>query len=85
MYNLVAILILLELTLQFDAAINSIGVEKGRNPYFIGINSAMQIVVLVLRKLCCRNPYFIGINSAMEPDRIEIIKPIKSQSLFYWN
>ena len=37
----VAILILLELTLQLNKReINEI-IEKGRNPYFIGINSAI--------------------------------------------
>ena len=36
-----------------------------RNPYFIGINSAISVHH---RNICpddSRNPYFIGINSAM--------------------
>ena len=37
-----------------------------RNPYFIGINSAIIILKFYLKILKSRNPYFIGINSAMK-------------------
>ena len=56
-----------------------------RNPYFIGINSAIVLAVMVEITVTSRNPYFIGINSA-----IQLLKTIRnskrlSQSLFYWN
>ena len=38
----VAILILLELTLQLSFKNRNIGFKKSRNPYFIGINSAIM-------------------------------------------
>ena len=37
----VAILILLELTLQLFVVVTVLTVRTGRNPYFIGINSAI--------------------------------------------
>ena len=37
----VAILILLELTLQLEKHKRKMFLKKGRNPYFIGINSAI--------------------------------------------
>ena len=40
--KMVAILILLELTLQFRFSEFKEFVEERRNPYFIGINSAIQ-------------------------------------------
>ena len=39
----VAILILLELTLQFKSFSIIFDAIKGRNPYFIGINSAIEL------------------------------------------
>ena len=56
-----------------------------RNPYFIGILSAIQAESLLPKTVKCRNPYFIGILSAIEI--VEIHTTIKnvSQSLFYWN
>ena len=39
---IVAILILLELTLQYIQVLFLKGVIKCRNPYFIGINSAIE-------------------------------------------
>ena len=39
--SVVAILILLELTLQLEESINDVKDCGGRNPYFIGINSAI--------------------------------------------
>ena len=41
MEDIVAILILLELTLQFNKAKKDFLLCSGRNPYFIGINSAI--------------------------------------------
>ena len=40
-------------------------IMTGRNPYFIGINSAIIKVFYIGNKYKSRNPYFIGINSAM--------------------
>ena len=40
-------------------------VTSGRNPYFIGINSAMMTLPSKVLPLRGRNPYFIGINSAI--------------------
>ena len=62
----VAILILLELTLQSMNDIILYGDNMSRNPYFIGINSA--IIWHTTNNYCIisRNPYFIGINSAMK-------------------
>ena len=58
---------------------------KGRNPYFIGINSAILSRYNLKTEYKCRNPYFIGINSAMLcSEQLGIYKPT-SQSLFYWN
>ena len=56
-----------------------------RNPYFIGINSAIPLIHWLNTDYHCRNPYFIGINSAINQlsDENEELK--KSQSLFYWN
>ena len=42
----VAILILLELTLQLKIARPPVPVEPSRNPYFIGINSAIEVLYL---------------------------------------
>ena len=39
----VAILILLELTLQLDTVDELKQAKRGRNPYFIGINSAIEL------------------------------------------
>ena len=39
---MVAILILLELTLQYNKELDIDTLENSRNPYFIGINSAIQ-------------------------------------------
>ena len=62
---MVAILILLELTLQYDNEMMRIYYNDGRNPYFIGINSAIKLLNMVFKAILSRNPYFIGINSAM--------------------
>ena len=40
-------------------------VDLCRNPYFIGINSAIDEVSDKWKTLDSRNPYFIGINSAI--------------------
>ena len=56
-----------------------------RNPYFIGINSAIHIHEFVLDLQICRNPYFIGINSAIQTKNLVYTILLKSQSLFYWN
>ena len=56
-----------------------------RNPYFIGINSAIWYVKIVVKKLISRNPYFIGINSAIKEYFKKEEEEIVSQSLFYWN
>ena len=83
--KMVAILILLELTLQSNKKF-FYGFEKnGRNPYFIGINSAILLMSVIADDNNCRNPYFIGINSAIL-EREDICFPFdESQSLFYWN
>ena len=61
----VAILILLELTLQSMNDIILYGDNMSRNPYFIGINSAINMMMITQQSLVSRNPYFIGINSAI--------------------
>ena len=38
---------------------------ESRNPYFIGINSAIETQHTNKKRVYRRNPYFIGINSAM--------------------
>ena len=56
-----------------------------RNPYFIGILSAIPTLSTYVCGISRRNPYFIGILSAI---RYLINKGedfIGSQSLFYWN
>ena len=40
-----------------------------RNPYFIGINSAIRLKFYRVYNQLSRNPYFIGINSAIVEDR----------------
>ena len=59
--------------------------KKGRNPYFIGINSAIQAIEHYDNNERSRNPYFIGINSAIHTANCEIPLSDLSQSLFYWN
>ena len=44
MISKVAILILLELTLQFLMSLFVVEIALSRNPYFIGINSAMAFM-----------------------------------------
>ena len=56
-----------------------------RNPYFIGINSAIKTVFKSMSQRSCRNPYFIGINSAIEVVVDDDVVKTWSQSLFYWN
>ena len=57
-----------------------------RNPYFIGILSAIPPTMLHQDMLQSgRNPYFIGILSAIKEEEKEVINKFKSQSLFYWN
>ena len=57
----------------------------GRNPYFIGILSAIFQTLKKFKDLKSRNPYFIGILSAIKTQETTIQKVVKSQSLFYWN
>ena len=46
--------------------------NNSRNPYFIGINSAIDEKLLKKTTIkISRNPYFIGINSAIEK-RIQV-------------
>ena len=40
--------------------------KSRRNPYFIGINYAIQEKIGKEKETNCRNPYFIGINSAIQ-------------------
>ena len=83
--GVVAILILLELTLQSEFQKKAENTCPSRNPYFIGINSAIRVHHTKHEKTGSRNPYFIGINSAMLfVDIDDDIEPM-SQSLFYWN
>ena len=56
-----------------------------RNPYFIGINSAIKQLRQNHGTHGCRNPYFIGINSAIGYVEIYENDEYMSQSLFYWN
>ena len=56
-----------------------------RNPYFIGINSAIEEIAKNIKEIESRNPYFIGINSAMKSGTSSVKVPQTSQSLFYWN
>ena len=56
-----------------------------RNPYFIGINSAISMGLDKVNRQLCRNPYFIGINSAIEEAETKLSVLDLSQSLFYWN
>ena len=58
---------------------------SGRNPYFIGINSAIFALVPNYSGFISRNPYFIGINSAIFAFGTTEEKVKTSQSLFYWN
>ena len=81
----VAILILLELTLQFGQKIMLMVISICRNPYFIGINSAIYKAILQDLRSESRNPYFIGINSAINRFSKRKIRNHRSQSLFYWN
>ena len=55
----------MELTLQSNERLHKMIPESSRNPYFIGINSAINGLTLPLKDNLCRNPYFIGINSAI--------------------
>ena len=82
---MVAILILLELTLQSLKQIFKHLKCLSRNPYFIGINSAIRLKILSHKISCGRNPYFIGINSAMKIEMNASEVWDLSQSLFYWN
>ena len=65
--------------------VKNIIISRSRNPYFIGINSAMEQDIMKKQEICSRNPYFIGINSAINWISNNIDEIIKSQSLFYWN
>ena len=56
-----------------------------RNPYFIGINSAICVKNSEGTMNQCRNPYFIGINSAINEFYHSNDLFLTSQSLFYWN
>ena len=56
-----------------------------RNPYFIGINSAIKVSPEYTFEEGCRNPYFIGINSAILIRNSQPFVTSSSQSLFYWN
>ena len=56
-----------------------------RNPYFIGINSAIYREYFGKVLLISRNPYFIGINSAIKMIIYFNESVDLSQSLFYWN
>ena len=56
----------MELTLQFILRVLGDSRLKSRNPYFIGINSAIENIIHLLKGVTCRNPYFIGINSAIK-------------------
>ena len=56
-----------------------------RNPYFIGINSAIWYNFSRISIHLSRNPYFIGINSAIKLKQVELELMLMSQSLFYWN
>ena len=49
--NDVAILILLELTLQCFLKVRTVKFQEGRNPYFIGINSAIKNFLHELREV----------------------------------
>ena len=62
-----------------------LGQKISRNPYFIGINSAIILQKILLIMIICRNPYFIGINSAMQYGVHFLQQGRWSQSLFYWN
>ncbi len=83
----VAILILLELTLQY--------MEKSTKKviaYGVAILILLELTLQFIYKELeledvekCRNPYFIGINSAIYPALMHTRHLIKSQSLFYWN
>ena len=55
----------MELTLQSQNFILLKVVYMCRNPYFIGINSAICVKNSEGTMNQCRNPYFIGINSAI--------------------
>ena len=58
---------------------------NSRNPYFIGINSAIAKTEKEEAYYKGRNPYFIGINSAIFAIFNIWIEEDGSQSLFYWN
>ena len=50
-----------------DNMIKVNNVNQSRNPYFIGILSAIEINTDKFEILNSRNPYFIGILSAIRP------------------
>ena len=75
----------MELTLQFKVHFNDFNEFLGRNPYFIGINSAIEYLFSDYSEYDRRNPYFIGINSAIKQKYQEAFNEMQSQSLFYWN
>ena len=84
-FKFVAILILLELTLQFDIP-NDIDYLK-----YVAILILLELTLQLFNlladdsNLICRNPYFIGINSAILILKIDKHNKTQSQSLFYWN
>ena len=53
-----------------------------RNPYFIGINSAIYREYFGKVLLISRNPYFIGINSAMVKCQVELMV-VKSRNPYF--
>ena len=53
-----------------------------RNPYFIGILSAMEKGELELELAECRNPYFIGILSAIEKIANDLSKYLSRNPYF---
>ena len=75
----------MELTLQLKLAFFKRLVYFRRNPYFIGINSAIKNGANKGHSKLCRNPYFIGINSAIDEELKVFEVKEESQSLFYWN
>ena len=55
------------------------------NPYFIGMNLAIEFEDVLKVTYTSHNPYFIGMNLAIRVVQNNSKGKVVSQSLFYWN
>ena len=84
-WNWVAILILLELTLQCMYPACEFCKECVAILILLELTLQYKFWYKLFSRFDSRNPYFIGINSAIENEEFFEIEEIMSQSLFYWN